>query len=811
MPLTPPDAAEPELGRSPCPPKTAADLEWPLLLQAVAARCVSEEGRARAVALELPSTRAAVRRAAARTGEALALLQRGEPLPLVALPSLVHPLARAAASGVLAASELVLVARSLEAARQLRRFLAARREVAPALVESCTTDATLDALAEALSSAFDADGTLADHASPRLRDLRQEQRAARARMISRLEELMRRYEPIVQDHFVTEREGRWVIPVRSDAHERFPGIVHATSASGATLFVEPRAVIPMGNRLKVLDAEIEREELAILAALTERVREQIASATFAVEALARADFHAAAARLASEHGMILAELSDTPRFALVRARHPLLLLDGVDVVASDLELEAGHALVVSGPNAGGKTVALKTLGLAALSARAGLPFPCTEGSVIGIFDEVLTDVGDDQSLSKNLSTFSAHVQNLVAICEQTHRGTLVLLDELAGGTDPREGEALAAAVLDSLTARGGAVAVTTHYEGLKVLASSDARFTNASVGFDLATMTPTFRFQRGVPGASSALAVARRFGLPPSIAERAERYLTREDVAFDEVVRRLELEQRALELARASCEERERELAAAKARFDAELRDLRERGLRAVERDTEALKDAVRRAREDVRAAQALLRKKPTKETVRDAERLLERAGKEVALGGVLDTARRLVDDSPSPSEHELARGARVHLKRLNAPAQVLDVLPDGSLRVMAGALKLTVDRSEVARADGATERAPARSRDRSAPPAQVPARATPAPVVTKTTTCDLRGMRVDDALAMLGSFLDRVAHDGEAACLVLHGHGTGALRDAVRRDLRTSPYVRDLRPGAADEGGDGVTYCVLA
>lgn len=793
-----------------CPPKTRADLDWAALLAAVAARCVSDEGRARASTLAFATTRDEARRASARTGETLALLQRGEPLPLASLASVTVALARAAASGVLAASELVLVARTLDAARTLRRFLAARRDAAPALVESCATDPSLDGLADALSRAFDPDGSLADHASPRLRELRQEQRASRARMISRLEELMRRYEAIVQDQFVTEREGRWVIPVRSDAHERFPGLVHATSASGATLFVEPRAVIPMGNRLKVLDAEIEREELAILSALTGEVRDLLPSALYAVEALARADLHAAAARLAEDHQMILPELSDEPRFDLRRTRHPLLLLDGVDVVPCDLELTWGHALVVSGPNAGGKTVALKTLGLAALAARAGLPFPCAEGSVVGIFDEVLTDVGDDQSLSKNLSTFSAHVKNLVAICEQTHRGSLVLLDELAGGTDPREGEALAAAVLDSLTARGGAVAVTTHYEGLKVLASSDPRFTNASVGFDLATMTPTFRFVRGVPGASSALAVARRFGLPAMIAERAERYLSREDVAFDEIVRRLELERSSLELARASAEERERELSAEKARFEAELRDLRERGLRAVERDTESLKDAVRRARDDVRAAQSLLRKKPTKESVGEAERLLDRAGREVALGGTLDTARWAKVDAPAPSEQELGRGARVHLKRLNVPAQVLDVLPDGSLRVIAGALKLTVDRSEVARASAEGERPSPRARERAA--AERPSPSPPAtPIATKATTCDLRGMRVDDALAMLVAFLDRVAHSGEPTCFVVHGHGTGALRDAVRRELRASAYVSDLRAGTTDEGGDGVTVCWLA
>ena len=238
-------------------------------------------------------------------------------------------------------------------------------------------------------------------------------------------------------------------------------------------------------------------------------------------------------------------------------------------------LEAGRAIVVSGPNAGGKTVALKTMGLAALMVRAGIPVPCDEGSTVGLFDVVLTDVGDDQSLQKNLSTFSAHVSNLAAILHETTRGALVLLDELAGGTDPREGEALAAGVLDSLCARGGAVAATTHYEGLKALALADARFANASVGFDLETMTPTFQLAMGVPGSSSALAVARRFGMPATVIERAERFLTREDQNFEAVVKRLHDERAALELARAAAEERETEARHARTRLEGGARDRR--------------------------------------------------------------------------------------------------------------------------------------------------------------------------------------------------------------------------------------------
>src|SRR6202012_4942954 len=242
----------------------------------------------------------------------------------------------------------------------------------------------------------------------------------------------------------------------------------------------------------------------------------------AAEALAHADVRGAAARLTRDLSLAFPEITDgEASIDLLGGRHPLLALDGAAVVASDVAIGAGRAMVVSGPNAGGKTVALKTLGLAALMVRAGLPVACDEGSTLGLFDVVLTDVGDDQSLHVNLSTFSAHVRNLAAILDETQPGALVLLDEIATGTDPREGEALAAGVLDSLCARGGAVVATTHYEGLKALALADPRFRNASVGFELATMTPTFRLALDVPGQSSALAVARRFGMPPPVLERA--------------------------------------------------------------------------------------------------------------------------------------------------------------------------------------------------------------------------------------------------------------------------------------------------
>jgi DNA mismatch repair protein MutS2 len=797
----------------PCPPKTRADLEWDRVLSALADRCAGPLGRDLALGLGFAESRDEARAWLAEAAEATRLLLEGRPLPVTDVDDVRDAIERARVGGVLAPAELRAVERMLGAARSLRRFLASRKAALPRLFEACATDPTLDDVADELSGCFEVDGTLADRASPRLRELRGEWHAARQRMLSRMEDLMARYESVVQDRFVTEREGRWVLPVRSDAHERFPGIVHATSSSGATLFVEPRAVVTMGNRLKVLDAEVKREEEAVYARLTALLGDVLPSVDAACRALALADVRAATARLARELRLVFPHVVDDARLDLKGARHPLLALEMADrVVPSDLAIEAGRGIIVSGPNAGGKTVALKTMGLAALMVRAGMPVACAEGSTVGLLDVVLTDVGDDQSLHKNLSTFSAHVSNLVEVLQETGRGALVLLDELAGGTDPREGEALAAGVLDSLCARGGAVAATTHYEGLKALALVDERFVNASVGVDLATMTPTFELAMGVPGSSSALAVARRYGLPATVIERAERFLTREDQSFEAVVKKLHDERAALSLARAAAEQREGEARDARARADAELEAAKSRAKKMLSEEAAELMDRLRRAREDLRDARARLRsRKVDAEGLREAERTVDRVAGEVALGGPLGRLVAGVDEVEREPVRapDLRRGVRVWVPRLRAEAEIVEVLGDGAVRVAAGPLKLTVPASDLRTVAAPAARPALRSVSTREVRAEVVGEVTP--LQTQDNTCDLRGLRIDDGVGMATTFLDRAVGGGQPVVFLLHGHGSGAMRDAIRKELARSPYVARFRGGDADQGGEAVTLVWLA
>ena len=827
--------------RDPCPDKTRADLEWNRLLEALASRCVSHMGRALARDLPFASTRAGTRRLLDEAREATELLAAAEPLPVIELGDVSAAIGRVGASGVLAPQEIREIGKALGAARALRRFLSSRRSRINALYDACATDPTLDALADELAQAFDPDGSLSDRASPRLKELRSEYQTARTRMLARLDDLMSKYEGILQDRYVTEREGRYVVPVRSDAHERFPGIVHSTSQSGATLFVEPRAVIPMGNRLKVLESDVQREEIAIYTRLSGRIGDMLPSVVGAIDALARADVRSATARLAQDLRLAFPTVTDDARLTLGSARHPLLLLDMLEeptnkgdpfelVVPSDLAIAARCAVVVSGPNAGGKTVALKAMGLTALMIRAGLPVACASGSAVGIFEVVLTDVGDDQNITKNLSTFSAHVRNLVRILDDTQPGALVLLDELAGGTDPREGEALAAGMLDSLTARGGAVVVTTHYEGLKALALADERFENASMGFDLAEMSPTFRLAQGVPGSSSALAVARKFGLPSTVIERAEKFLTREDIQFESVVKKLNDERAALELARAAAARRENEANALRTELEEELRSARDREHRQLSKEAEALLGAVRRSREELREVQAQLRtKKLDVVSAKEAEKVLDRVAAQVAIGGELEplvmrgeaaSNGARADSGQAVDASTLKKGARVWVPRLRAEADVVDLLPDGTVRVQAGAMRLVLPASDLRLATD--------KRDREEPEAVRPKRKADRPSMsesgssrdpsglevalqTSDNTCDLRGMRSDDAVTLAVTFLDRSLNEDRRVCFLIHGHGTGALKEAIRRELKSSPYVRYFRAGNTGEGGDGVTIAWLS
>jgi DNA mismatch repair protein MutS2 len=784
-----------------------AALEWPLLLDRIAERCTSPAASAYVRALLPAETLAETRERLARMRDALSLFGAGHPLPVREFPELGELFERVRADGVASGSELCALIRVLALAGDLRAYASKHAAVAPHLSRAVSSDAALDRLHARLSACIDAEGGVADRASPELSRARAKVREAQAELKRRLAQLLGRFADLLQGQYYTEREGRFVLPVRADAHLRVDGIVHGSSASGGTLFVEPRELTEVGNKLRLAEAEAAREEARVLGELSAAVKAVVEACEDAFFACVTADLCSAATRWADETESVVIAISEAPSLNLLGARHPLLLLTGIEVVPNEIVLEAEQALIVSGPNAGGKTVALKTAGLVAWMVRAGLPVPVRPESTVGFFEHVLCDIGDEQSITRSLSTFSAHIENLRAILECAKIGCLVLLDEIAAGTDPEEGAALAAAVLEALTARGAAVGVTTHYERLKELATQNARFRNASVGFDFEHMAPTFRLHLGVPGPSSALFVALRHGLPEPVIARAKALLPTQALDRETALRELSRERAELAVLTEQAErERQREQALREA-LEAERHAFREQAAREVDGDVRELRLSVRTARKELEALRARIRgSSEGPALLRELERGVSRVAAQVALGGELG---ELGMSGPKPVTRELRAdelrvGQTVFHRTLGANGQVMEICERERVRLMIGAMKLLVPIHELSALPKGTEAAraksaPQRKRVTSPKPLAAPQR-------TQETTLDLRGERVDEALGRVDTFIDRLLSSGDGVGFVLHGHGTGALKAHVREHLRASAYVEHSRPAEPDEGGDAFT-----
>lgn len=779
-------------------------LEWPALLAALAERAASEPGRERLAALTPAATPAAARERTARVQSVLDLNEHGVELHVGAFPDVRETLARIRVDAAISGSELLELRKLLEQAAELRRFTTEHSELAPSLAAWLASDAKLDRLATSLRDSLERDGSVSDAASPALADARAKARETREELKRRLSELSQRYADVLSAQYYTERDGRYVLPVRSDAHYRVEGIVLGSSGSGSTLFVEPSELMSLGNRLRVREAEVERETERVLRELSGKIAQQLPAIQRAFEACIDADVVLALTRFARDTRALPFEVGDEPRFDVRGLRHPLLALTTPDVVANDVELAGGQALVVSGPNAGGKTVVLKSLGLFAWMARAGIPIPAEPGSYIGWFDAVLADIGDEQSLVRSLSTFSAHVQHLSRILDRAAPHVLALLDEVAAGTDPEEGAALAAAVLEALAARGAAVAVTTHYEQLKHLAAEPGALENASMGFDFSKMLPTFRLQQGIPGASSALQVAARHGLPASVLKRAAELLPEDALDRERLVLELSREKAELAKERAEIERLRAEARAEASEHSAQLRSDAAHARAELDRGARQLVQDVQQARIELRKARERLRaERISAQELKSLENEISQVAAQVAIGGRFSAP---TERAPEPLQTsafalELQPGNRVRLRSTGAIATVLEPPNRGEVLLRVGGLRLREKISSLQAAPPSGKQRPVEK-----PRALKQVSARPAAQRTSANTLDLRGVRVEDAPGLLDGFIDRLMSSGEAAGFVLHGHGTGALRSAVREHLRVCSYVEQPRAADVEDGGDALT-----
>jgi DNA mismatch repair protein MutS2 len=781
--------------------RTREALEWPLVVARLRDLARTPEARRRCapeLALELFAPDAETARARLdEAGEARAVLAVAAP-PWGGLVDLDAALRRAERGGDLAAGELLDVAATADAIDATTRFLHRHRELAPGLAALGATLGAHEALGAAIGAAIDSEGRVRDSASPALAAARGEARRLGAEIQRRMDAALRdpAIAPHLSDAFVTQRNDRYVLPVRADARGRVRGIVHDASASGTTLFVEPQAVVDANNELREAELGVARETAWVLRGLAERVGREAAGLRASLSQLAELDLAFARGALSLEWDAVAPECGDAGVYRLPQLRHPLL--DPTRAVANDVRLgEGAHVLVLSGPNAGGKTVLMKAVALAVLCARGGLHVAAAPGARVDWTERVLADIGDAQSLRESLSTFSAHLANLARIVESADRRSLVVLDEIGDGTDPGEGAALAQAVLEALAGAGARVVATTHYGLLKEMAAIDPRFENGSFDFDPETLAPTYRLRLGAPGVSSATVVAARMGLRRDVLERANELLDRED-------RRLERMLAELATSRLLLEQERREAARQRAETEAERRELRERLDRLQRRRDriyadmrEDLERSFRTAHDEVAAVIRALQQAPTP---REAQRARE-ALRTIESKSPPPVAAKPADAELAPIDWRSARpGERVRVA--GGGDGVLLALPDRHGRVgiqLAGA-RVVVPAERVGRAG------PADPRDRTP---RVTFEAGDAPGESSrggSERCDLRGLRVEEAVSALARALDRAALSGRARLVVVHGIGTGALRDAVRAHLAASPYAARFSVAAPDAGGEGVT-----
>ena len=803
---------------------TREDLGWPTLVDHWAKRCATVRGAAHVRRAEPFATIAEARTRTAEVTEARGLAARDAALPLAGIADIADSIDRVRKAAALDAAELVAVATTGRALARLRAHLRDKGAIAPALAARGLAIGDLTHVFHPILDAFDADGRLVDHASDALGGLRKTLASLRAQLEKSMGGMLtdERYAPYLQDSFYTQREDRYVLPVRTDGKGFVRGIVHGTSQSGQTLFIEPEEIVDLNNRAKLAEAEVQDEERRILVKFSGWVAEEAETFIASVDAAEILDVIAAAAVLADDTVSAEPILDESPRIALLHARHPLMLLAERRCVANDITVAAGTLLLVSGPNAGGKTVALKTVGLAALMARHGLHLTAESGSAIGWFTDVRTDIGDAQSLENELSTFSGHMLNLRELLASARPGSLVLVDEIAVGTDPEQGAALAQAVLEALAAKGATGIVTTHYERLKALGATDPRFANASVGYDLARLEPTFKLFLGAPGSSGALALATRVGITRDIVERARELMGPQVAKVEDLLASVADQRRRIEEERAALlaelEAAEAERAASKAvrersavRFEKQIRAAHAEAIAALKQARREIDDV----RRELRARQSTL----TTEDLRDATRAL------VAPGGTVaqHEPRRALPPGTTPRPEQLVPGALVIVPSLGR-AEVVAKLADDKLEIRVGSMRSIVpvagvlaDSHRNARRSGIPTRAKAEAGAEAGPAmAGGPAAATGVPAGeragarTVETTVDVRGNRADEAVTQLDRFVDESLLAGRETVFIIHGHGTGALKTAVRAHLKTHKGIATQRAGEPNEGGDGVTVAVL-
>lgn len=784
--------------------KALHTLEYDKIIQKLAATAATSLGREEASKLSPSQELRVVQRRLAATDEAARAISLKGSAPFGGITDVRASLYRAKLSGMLQPPELMEIAQFIMGSRRLNRFLSlADEELGLPLLNDLREPLTdFKAIEDEIRRCIDDQGDVLDSASPELASARRDIRINAGRAREKLETLIRSssVQKMLQDALITQRNDRYVIPVKAEYRAHFGGIVHDQSGSGATLFIEPEAVVQMNNKLRELMLKEQQEVERILRKLTELVGERADLLTGDVELVGQLDFIFAKASLAHAMFATLPAMNDEGKLSLRRARHPLI--DAKNVVPIDLELgEAYSAIIVTGPNTGGKTVSLKTIGLLSLMAMSGLFVPADEGSRLCVFDGIFADIGDEQSIEQNLSTFSSHMTNLISMLGEVTPRSLVLLDELGAGTDPAEGSALAIAILEHLHRVGCRMIATTHYSELKAYAYNRDGIINASMEFDVATLRPTYRLLVGVPGRSNAFAIAERLGLPKAIIEHARGEVSEDELKVDTMIASLEKDRLTAES--------ERQLAERLRRDVEKLRlQIEEERLKFQEQKAKLLDDAREQARLSVAKA-----KREAEEIISDLRKLAMDEGASVKEHKLIEARKRLEDAVPEGAKREprapggkpakIAAGDEVKVHSLGGQrGQVVELTGSGEAFVQLGIMKMKVALADL-------EKVGQQNAAKPKPQAQ-------ATVVKRSrdenirTELDLRGTTLDEAIMEVDRFLDEAFLSNLGQVYVIHGKGTGALRAGIQEFLRRHKHVKSYRLGQFGEGGAGVTVAEL-
>ncbi len=719
-----------------------------------------------------------------------------------------NSLARANAGGVLTMRELLDIGENLRVIRSLHEWRSRQSDETSYSIDVYFGSLRPNQYLESkISSSITSEEEMSDNASPTLADIRRKMKQQASRIREKLDGIIhsQTYQKCLQDAIVTQRNGRFVVPVKAEFRGQLAGLVHDTSSSGATIFVEPMSVVEANNEIRVLQGKEQDEIERILTELSAETGNYAEAIKYSYEAALEINLIFAKAQLAYKMKASMPELNDNGVTVLKKARHPLL--DSKKVVPVDIMLgETFDTLVITGPNTGGKTVSIKTLGLLTLMAMCGLMIPVADGSKVCVYEKVFADIGDEQSIEQSLSTFSSHMVNIVNIMRDADENSLVLIDELGAGTDPVEGAALAMAILERLKFQGAKIAATTHYAELKAYALDTPGVENGSCEFDVATLKPTYRLLIGVPGRSNAFAISEKLGIEKNVIDRAKELVSAENIRFEDVVDTLE--ERRLEM------EKERQLAE-KLRLDNELIKMKtQERLDEIEKLREkeiqrARSEAMRLVENSRREANALMMEieqmKKALKNQNNADKLNEMRSKvRKGLSGVDAAADPVIDGTDDG--YELSRplqvGDNVRIAGMGSEGKVLS-LPDNKnyVEIQTGSMKFRVKVSDLRLIEKKKEQKKT-SFVKNNTESRLNASA--------DTRCDLRGMTVEEGIMTLDLFIDSMVMAGLSEFTIIHGKGTGVLRAAVQQHLKKHPQIKNYRLGTFGEGENGVTIATI-